>query len=148
MKMGTGLALVAVGAILAFAVTTNTWWLNLHVAGWVLMIVGIIGLAIPRSSYGWLGRRLLVRRVRTARGHRVEEYNVPHYVPPDPGEPRVRAGLPPGSSVYTENSPSPDTRINGRTIRGQTVPGDVDEPVPTAPVSGDTEVIEEDVYEE
>ena len=41
MKTGVGLALIAVGAILAFAVTTNTSVFNLHTAGWVLIIIGL-----------------------------------------------------------------------------------------------------------
>jgi uncharacterized membrane protein YeaQ/YmgE (transglycosylase-associated protein family) len=52
MKTGTGLAVIAIGAILAFAVTANTSVINLNVAGWVLMIIGVIGLAIPRRGYG------------------------------------------------------------------------------------------------
>ena len=52
MKTGVGLALIAVGAILAFAVTTNTSVFNLHTAGWVLIIIGLVGIAIPRSGYG------------------------------------------------------------------------------------------------
>ena len=64
MKTGVGLALIAVGAILAFAVTTNTSVFNLHTAGWVLIIIGIIGIAIPRRGYGWVGRRVLTRQTR------------------------------------------------------------------------------------
>ena len=52
MKTGMGLAIIAVGAILAFAVTTNTSVLNLHTVGWVLMVIGILGMAIPRRGYG------------------------------------------------------------------------------------------------
>ena len=52
MKTGVALAVIAIGAIFAFAVTTNTSVFNLHTAGWVLMIIGVIG------SYlgGFLGR--------------------------------------------------------------------------------------------
>jgi hypothetical protein len=62
MKTTGGLLLIAVGAILAFAVTTNTSDLNLHTTGFVLMIVGVIGLVLPRGSYGWLSTRLVRRR--------------------------------------------------------------------------------------
>jgi len=62
MKTGMGLALIAIGAILAFAVTTNTSVFNLHTAGYVLIIIGIIGIAIPRRGYGWVGRRMFVRQ--------------------------------------------------------------------------------------
>src|ERR1700748_578252 len=64
MKTGVGLALIAVGAILAFAVTTNTSVFNLHTAGWVLIIIGIIGIAIPRRGYGWVGGRGRTRPTR------------------------------------------------------------------------------------
>lgn len=62
MKTATGLALVAVGAILAFAVTGHPGWLNVQAAGWVLMLVGLAGMFIPRRGYGWLRRRMVVRR--------------------------------------------------------------------------------------
>ncbi|MGI8448316.1 MAG: hypothetical protein ACR2MP_14275, partial [Streptosporangiaceae bacterium] len=61
MKTGAGLALVAVGAILAFAVTGHPGWLNVQAAGWVLMVVGLAGMFVPRRGYGWL-RRQVVRR--------------------------------------------------------------------------------------
>ncbi len=73
MKTGVGLAVIAIGAILAFAVTTNTSVFNLHTAGWVLMIVGIVGIAIPRRGYGWVGRRVFTRQTRWRPGARVEE---------------------------------------------------------------------------
>lgn len=98
MRTGVGLAVVCVGAILAFAVTTNTSVFNLHTAGWVLMIVGIVGLVLPRRTYGWLGRRL-VRRTRKYPGGRVvDEVQVPPYVAYKPGTSPLRAGLPPASS--------------------------------------------------
>jgi hypothetical protein len=133
MKTGMGLLLIGVGAILAFAVTTNTSVFNLHTAGYVIMLVGIIGLVIPRRSYGRIGKRLTVRRPGT-----VEEITIPHYtVRRDPGDSRVKAGLPSGSGDYA--GVSPDTRINGETIPTGTVPGET--------VRRETEVIE-DVYEE
>jgi uncharacterized membrane protein len=45
MKTATGLILIAIGAILAFAVTTNTSVFNLNVAGYVIMLVGLAGLS-------------------------------------------------------------------------------------------------------
>ena len=67
MKTGMGLALIGIGAILAFAVTTNTSVFNLHTAGWVLIVIGILGIAIPRRGYGWVGRRLFVRPIPACR---------------------------------------------------------------------------------
>ena len=60
MKTGTGLALICLGAILAFALNANTSVFNWTIAGWVIMLVGVIGLGIPRRGYA-LGRPPSVR---------------------------------------------------------------------------------------
>jgi hypothetical protein len=62
MKTATGLALVAVGAILAFAVTAHPTGLNLQAAGWVLIVIGLAGMFVPRRGYGWLRRRMVIPR--------------------------------------------------------------------------------------
>jgi len=80
MKIGSGLALICIGAILAFAVTANTSAFNLHTAGWVLMLIGVIGLVLPGRTAGWLGR--------------VERVPVQSYVAGTPGDPVTRPGLP------------------------------------------------------
>ncbi|MHB8658698.1 MAG: DUF6458 family protein [Solirubrobacteraceae bacterium] len=46
MGLGTSLLLIAVGAILRFAVTVTTHGFNLHTVGLILLIVGIVGLII------------------------------------------------------------------------------------------------------
>lgn len=66
MKTATGLTLVAIGAILAFAVSAHPSWLNLQAAGWVIMVVGVAGIFIPRSGYGWVRNRVVIRRPRAA----------------------------------------------------------------------------------
>jgi hypothetical protein len=65
MKTATGLALVAVGAILAFAVNAHPRVLNVQAAGWVLILIGLAGMFVPRRGYGWLRRRMVVRPRRT-----------------------------------------------------------------------------------
>jgi len=67
MKTAPGLALVAIGAILAFAITGHPGWLNVQAVGWVLMLVGLAGMFIPRRGYGWLRRRMVVRRPAASR---------------------------------------------------------------------------------
>jgi hypothetical protein len=133
MRTGVGLLLIAVGAIFAFAVRANTSVVNLHTAGWVLMFVGLIGMLMPRRSYGWIGRRLLVKKTRKWPGDTVteERRGVPPYITHNPGTSRIRAGLPPKPTLLT------DPR------------GSVEDPVEegNGPVRGDTEVIE-DMYEE
>jgi hypothetical protein len=46
LTIGTSLFLIAVGAILKFAVTAHVEGVNLHTVGVILMIVGGVGLAI------------------------------------------------------------------------------------------------------
>ena len=90
MKTGAGLALICVGAILAFAVTGNTSVFNIHTAGWVLMLVGLVGLLLPGRTYGWLGRRLQVRRTYPGG----QAGRIPPYGPRNPATPELEAGLP------------------------------------------------------
>ena len=131
MKTGMGLVLIGIGAILAFAVTTNTSVLNLHTAGWVIMVIGLLGLAIPRRGYGWVGRRLFVRQARWRPGNRTEEITYPTSLNRNPANTRVRAGLPaPG----TLSSPEAVTRL------------DPAPEVSTEPRPGETEIVE-DIYE-
>jgi hypothetical protein len=67
MKTATGLTLIAIGAVLAFAVNGHPWFLNLQVVGVILMVIGIIGLVVPRRGYGWLRRQMVVRRDQAGR---------------------------------------------------------------------------------
>jgi hypothetical protein len=46
MGIGGSIFLIAVGAILAFAVDYQLWWLDITIAGWVLMVVGVLGLLL------------------------------------------------------------------------------------------------------
>ena len=136
MKTGVGLALVAVGAILAFAVTTNTSVFNLHTAGWVLIIIRILGIAIPRRGYGWVGRRVFTRQTRFRRGARVEEITYPTYVNRNPANTRVQAGLPAPGALGTATATDH--------IEGTPVTRDLG---PEVRPAAETEVIE-DVYDE
>jgi hypothetical protein len=61
-KTASGLTLLAIGAVLAFAVHGHPWFLNLQVCGWIIIVIGIFGMAVPRSGYGWLRRQVVVRR--------------------------------------------------------------------------------------
>ena len=58
MGIGTGIFLLAVGAILRYAVTVQATGVNLHVVGDILMIVGILGIVVSLffwSSWGGFG---------------------------------------------------------------------------------------------
>ncbi len=77
MGLGTSLFLIAVGAILRFAVTVNGHGFNLHTIGLILLIVGIVGLII---SGFWLTLAADRRGGRYVREDRV--------VPPREPDPR------------------------------------------------------------
>jgi hypothetical protein len=46
MRLGTSLVLIAVGAVLRWAVTATTTGVNIHTVGVILMVVGAIGFII------------------------------------------------------------------------------------------------------
>jgi ABC-type transport system involved in cytochrome bd biosynthesis fused ATPase/permease subunit len=60
-KTASGLTLLAIGAVLAFAVHGHPWFINLQVVGWIIMVVGLVGMFVPRSGYGWLRRQMVTR---------------------------------------------------------------------------------------
>ncbi|MFF2489006.1 DUF6458 family protein [Microbacterium sp. NPDC058062] len=57
MSIGAGIALFAIGAILAFAVNVDLGWVNLDMVGYILMIAG--------AAVFLIGIVLLFRRRRT-----------------------------------------------------------------------------------
>jgi uncharacterized iron-regulated membrane protein len=56
--IGGSIFLIAVGAILAFAVHVSIGWLSLNVVGYVLMIAGLVGLLL--TLWFWSNRRRAV----------------------------------------------------------------------------------------
>ena len=68
MGIGVSIFLIAVGAILAFAVNTSVSGLDIAVVGYILMIVGVIGLIM--TAFIWGPRRT------SPRGDVVEERRV------------------------------------------------------------------------
>jgi len=58
MAVGTSILLIAIGAILRFAVHVSTTGFSLHTVGLILMIVGVIGLLASLLMGGmWASRR-------------------------------------------------------------------------------------------
>jgi hypothetical protein len=51
MGIGTSIFLIAVGAILRYAVTEEVQGVEIHTVGLILMIVGIIGLIITLAMF-------------------------------------------------------------------------------------------------
>jgi hypothetical protein len=66
MGLGVSLVLVAVGAVLAWAVHVNTSGVNLHTIGYILLVVGIVGALLSMIFWSsWAGPGYLGRRRRT-----------------------------------------------------------------------------------
>ncbi len=60
MGIGVSIFLIALGAILAFAVDVSTGGIDLNTIGVILMVVGVVGLAVTMlilngGSGGWYG---------------------------------------------------------------------------------------------
>ena len=55
MGIGGSIFLIALGAILAFAVEFDVGWLDINVVGWVLMAAGLAGLLL--TIWFWQNRR-------------------------------------------------------------------------------------------
>lgn len=80
MRIGGNLFLIAVGAILAFAVNVeDTHGFNVNTAGIILMIVGGVGLLL--SAVWMLSRRRTDIVTRDSRGARRTTYVEPHDPP-------------------------------------------------------------------
>lgn len=56
MRIGAGIALIAIGAIIAFAVRDTSSWLNLTALGIIIMLAGVAGI--------WVSYRLANPRKR------------------------------------------------------------------------------------
>jgi hypothetical protein len=63
MGIGVSIFLIAVGAILAFAVNAEVSGLDIEVVGWILLAVGAVGILLSLlfwGSWGGWGRREVV----------------------------------------------------------------------------------------
>ncbi len=70
--IGTSLLLIAIGAVLAFAVNLNTTGIDINTIGAILMVVGIIGLLFSFIALeGWIGGS----RVRRYDSGYVDDYD-------------------------------------------------------------------------
>ena len=80
MRIGTSIGLIALGLVLALAVRVDLGGIDLELIGWILTIVGIIGL---------VASVVLARQARTV-VRREAEYPPPPPHPPDPRYPDPR----------------------------------------------------------
>jgi len=66
MRLGTAIVLLALGAILTFAVEFDVSGIDIRVVGWILMIVGALGVVIELAVWGPRQRQ---RRVVSTDGY-------------------------------------------------------------------------------
>jgi Domain of unknown function (DUF6458) len=57
MTIGASLFLIAVGAILTFAVTADVSGVDIQIVGWILMAAGGLGLLVSLLFWSWGGPR-------------------------------------------------------------------------------------------
>ena len=66
MGVGVSLLLIAAGAVLAWAVTATTNGLDINTVGYILLVVGIIGLVLSLMFWStWAGPGYFTRNRRT-----------------------------------------------------------------------------------
>src|SRR5258706_14048389 len=112
MRTASCLTLIAVGAIFTFAVTAHPSFLNLQIAGVVIMATGVAGLLLPRrGQQGWLRRRTILRR--GPRGPVVGEVDETRLYP--------YVMLNPGTSAHQGNDDQPGD-LTMREAPGETIP--------------------------
>jgi hypothetical protein len=143
MRTATSLTLIAIGAILAFAVTASPSFLNLQVAGLVIIATGLAGLFIPRRGHGWLRRRVVRRPgTRAPLVERIDETRTPSYVM-----------LNPAVLDSVQSDPEPVDEVTSVIVDDVAPEPDLDEPAPDQvpeqanrgdrPRAAHTEIVEE-----
>lgn len=81
MGIGGSIALLVIGAILAFAVkdTDLGGWLDINVVGWVLILAGLVGMALTLWAWSSRRRRLVAPVAEPpATASRTERYIAPN----------------------------------------------------------------------
>jgi hypothetical protein len=63
MGIGFSIFLIAVGAILAFAVHATVAGVDIHVVGWILMAAGVLGLVLTMAVFMPRRRRTVVETI-------------------------------------------------------------------------------------
>lgn len=80
MGIGFSIFLLAVGAILAFAVHATVAGMDIHVVGWILMAAGALGLVLTMIVFAPRRRRTVIETTGVAGGRALGSATVtPHY---------------------------------------------------------------------
>jgi hypothetical protein len=68
MRLGTAIVLLALGAILTFALRVDVSGVDLQIVGWILMIVGALGIVLEMAVWGPRQRRTVTHTEAPAAG--------------------------------------------------------------------------------
>jgi hypothetical protein len=151
MRTATGLTLIAIGAIFTFAVTAHPSFLNLQIAGVVIMATGVAGLVLRKPAQGWLRRRIILRRGPGGPVvGRVDEKRYPPYVMLNPAAHGSGAGPQPGDLTADTAEPAegPDeTAVLQHLPTGDLAPEPGDPDAPGTLDAQPSEVVEEYIQE-
>ena len=126
--------------------TGNTSVFNMHTAGWVIMLVGLVGLLLPRRTAAglagewWCGAPAATRAAPTGPSRRSRYRRTSAR---NPGTARIEAGLPARPTLLTERQQGLDDPIEDAENQAPVATQPTAAPPRTAP---QTEVIE-DLYE-
>lgn len=88
MRIGASLVVIAIGAILKFAVTANVNGVDLGMIGVILMIIGAVGLVISLILMGMRRRTDVVSRVDDGYGGQ-RATRTTYMTPSNPDDPRI-----------------------------------------------------------
>ncbi len=101
MRIGAGLALIAIGAILRFAISTvSTHGIAVHTIGDILMLVGVLGVVLSVAVWAlWARNRRAVYPTEVAPDRVVYRTEVP------PDRVVYRTEVPPDRMVYRTEVP-------------------------------------------
>jgi hypothetical protein len=81
--IGGSIFLLAVGAILAWAVNIQVGWLDLRIVGYVLMVAGLVGLILTVWFWNSRRRQVVTTPVPVERERVVDERQVEYHHPPE-----------------------------------------------------------------
>jgi len=86
MGIGASIFLLAVGAILAFAVNAHISGIDINIIGWILMACGLVGLVITLWYWNSRRRTVVTRRTQVPAypAERAEYHETRQDVPPPP----------------------------------------------------------------
>jgi hypothetical protein len=105
MRTRTGLTVVAIGAILAFAVTSSPSFFNIQIAGWVIMLTGVVGMVLSRRrDYSQLLRRFRPPARVVERNSEPRALGPGQVIHPPPGDTPLAAAQPSADEATADHT--------------------------------------------